>query len=67
MDRNTHTDIVTNGKQQVTGIEQIIFDSIKDFNKIAGSEEFVLENVGRGNWTQYNDGVASDPQAWGEI
>ena len=41
MERNAHTDIVTNGKLQVTGIEQTIVDSIKDFNKIAGLEEVV--------------------------
>lgn len=41
MERNAHTDIVTNGKLQVTGIEQTIVDSIKDFNKIAGLEEVI--------------------------
>lgn len=41
MERNAHMDIVTNGKLKVTGIEQTIVDSIKDFNKIAGLEEVI--------------------------
>lgn len=41
MERNTHTDTITNGKLRVTGIEQTIVDSIKDFNKIAGLEEVI--------------------------
>lgn len=41
MERNAHADIASNGKLRVTGIEQTIVDSIKDFNKIAGLEEVV--------------------------
>ena len=41
MERNAHADIMANGGMQVTGIEQTIVDSIKDFNKIAGLEEVV--------------------------
>lgn len=41
MERNAHMDIVTNGKLKVTGLEQTIVDSIKDFNKIAGLEEVI--------------------------
>ena len=39
MRKNICKDVVTNGKLRVTGIEQTIVDSIKDFNKIAGLEE----------------------------
>lgn len=41
MKRNACTDVVINGKLRVTGIEQTIVDSIKDFNKIAGLEEVI--------------------------
>lgn len=41
MERNAHMDIVTNGKLKVTGLEQTIVDSIKDFSKIAGLEEVI--------------------------
>ena len=41
MERNAYTDVVTNGKLRVTGIEQTIVDSIKDFTKIAGLEEVI--------------------------
>ena len=41
MERNAYTDMVTNGKLRVTGIEQTIVDSIKDFTKIAGLEEVI--------------------------
>jgi predicted transcriptional regulator of viral defense system len=41
MEKNAHMDIVTNGKLKVTGLEQTIVDSIKDFNKIAGLEEVI--------------------------
>lgn len=41
MERNAHADIITDGRLQVTGVEQTIVDGIKDFNKIAGLEEVV--------------------------
>lgn len=41
MERNAYSDMITNGKLRVTGIEQTIVDSIKDFIKIAGLEEVI--------------------------
>ena len=41
MERNDCMDVVTNGKLRITGIEQTIVDSIKDFSKIAGLEEVI--------------------------
>lgn len=41
MEKNVCKDVVTNGKLRVTGIEQTVVDSIKDFSKIAGLEEII--------------------------
>ena len=41
MTNNIHKDVVVDGKLRVTGIEQTIVDSIKDFRKIAGLEEVI--------------------------
>lgn len=41
MTNNIHKDVVVDGKLRVTGIEQTIVDSIKDFRKVAGLEEVI--------------------------